>query len=356
MATHAPDIPCDASELAVLLVGGFGHASSVFDEWARNEAPFQLAAAVRTLADEPLDGVLAHPWAQRHAATVHESVEAALAASPARLAVVSTRPGMIAPSLMSVLDAGLDAIAEKPLATDPQALRALFALARCRGRRILAMLSMRSQSAFVRAREWVAQGRIGEPMLVNARKSYKWGRRPAWFGDRAAYGGTWPWVGIHALDMATFITGLWPTSVTAHHANRAHPDFPGCEDVCAGVFTLSNGGLLDVSVDLLRPATAPTHGDDFCRVVGTEGILEANASAGWCRLTTRDGQPVEQPCGADRGTLYASALRFASDPQAGLDETTLAFRLTDAVLQARESADTGRTLAIDGAQWQMGAT
>jgi predicted dehydrogenase len=336
-----------------LLLGGFGHASAVFDEWIRTSLPIRLVGAAQTLTEEPIDGILKHPWARQFAPTIYGDVDAALAAGQASLAVVSTRPGRICATVRRAVEAGLDVIAEKPLAIDEEELRGLFTRVRERGRRIVPMLSMRAHPTFAQAREWVRQGRIGAPVLVNARKSYKWGVRPSWFGERAEYGGTWPWVGIHALDMAQFITGLFPVSVTAHHANRGHRDLPGCEDICAGVFQLENGGLLTASIDILRPGGAPTHGDDYCRIVGTEGVIEAGASTGIAKLLRQHDEPLEEDCGREPLDIYGVVQRFAADPTAGLEETSLAFKMTDAVLQARESADTGRTMMIDARQWDL---
>ena len=44
------------SEVSVLLVGGFGHAVWVFDEWSRDNAAVRLVGAVQTLPDESLEG------------------------------------------------------------------------------------------------------------------------------------------------------------------------------------------------------------------------------------------------------------------------------------------------------------
>jgi predicted dehydrogenase len=212
---------------------------------------------------------------------------------------------------------------------------------------------MRAMPAFQRAREWVQAGKIGEPVLVNARKSYRWGVRPEWYGDREMYGGTWPWVGIHAVDMSAFITGLSPVSVSAQQANRAHPDRPGCEDSCSGLFQLDNGGSLTASVDILRPETAPTHGDDYCRVVGTNGIIEANASAGNLRLLQNGAESVEQACSRVQQPIYGPFLESLGDPAADREETALGFMLTDAVLQAREAADTKKILPLNPKQWSV---
>ena len=40
--------------------------------------------------------------------------------------------------------------------------------------------------------------------LIDARKSYKLGKRPAYYHRRETYGGTIPWVGSHAIDWVLY--------------------------------------------------------------------------------------------------------------------------------------------------------
>ena len=65
----------EAGTVNVLLVGGFGHAVWVFDEWARDAAAVRLVGAVQTLPDEPLDGFLAHPWAAQFSPEVYQDID-----------------------------------------------------------------------------------------------------------------------------------------------------------------------------------------------------------------------------------------------------------------------------------------
>lgn len=241
------------------------------------------------------------------------------------------------------LKAGCHLILEKPVALARERVAVLENMARERDLRVMAQLSMRSLPAFVAAREAVQSGRIGQPILVNARKSYRWGKRPPWFNDRHTYGGTWPWVGIHALDMTHFVTDLKAVSVTATHANLAHPEMPGCEDVCSGQFLLQGGIPLSVSVDLCRPESAPTHGDDWIRVVGTRGIIEANASKGYCELMEAGKEPCPLPLNDEEAPIYVDFLKTLATASP-FDDT--AFHLTGAALAARDAADSGQPIDL----------
>ena len=167
----------------------------------------------------------------------------------------------------------------------------------------------------------IQSGEIGDVVLLNARKSYKWGERAEWFGKRELYGGTIPWVAIHAIEMVHHLSGRDFVSVSAMQSNRAHPDRPGCEDNGIINFSLSGGGHASVSFDILRPKAAATHGDDWVRIVGSTGVIEASLDRGWCKVTTMETAEREMPL-PTRGAYHAPFLRslrqgefFARDSQ-----------------------------------------
>ena len=91
-----------------------------------------------------------------------------------------------------------------------------------RGVQCIAMLSNPYHGVIRGARQLATDGRFGKIVIVNARKSYKWGSRPDWFGNREWYGNTIGWIGIHALDMIQAVTGKRFTSVAAMLSNASH--------------------------------------------------------------------------------------------------------------------------------------
>lgn len=176
---------------------------------------------------------------------------------------------------IAAANAGAHVITEKPLATTIDNLKKLKQAVLENRVRLTALFSMRTEPRFRTMRAAIEGGAIGEPILVTAQKSYKFGAsRPEFYKDNATYGGTIPWVGIHAIDFAHFTTKLDFTRAAAIQGNKDHPDYPGCEDFVGALFGLSNGGSAVITMDYLRPETAPTHGDDRLRVIGSEGVIE----------------------------------------------------------------------------------
>jgi len=329
-ANRPPRIAC---------VGGFGHAVDVFDDFHSlgGSAGILLGALCPAWEGEDLDWVAGHPWVEASQPRRYECLDALLL-------IVSTRPDWIADAIERGLRAGCHVVTEKPLALDCARLDELEVLAVERARSVQAMLSMRRWKAFAVARDWVRQGLVGEVLLLDTRKSYKWGRRPRWFNDRGAYGGTWPWIGIHNLDMAHYLTGRHAVWVAAQHGNGHHPDFPGCEDVASGVFRLEGGLQMTASIDLCREEAAATHGDDWCRVVGAAGTIEISASRGRLALH-RDGREQLEAPGTEPIPIYRDWLgSVCTDSPLPPDNT--AFRLTRSALVARHSADSGEASSI----------
>ena len=103
---------------------------------------------------------------------------------------------------------GCHVISEKPLAGTLRELQQLRDARDKTGARVTALLPMRLMPAFRAAHKAVAGGLIGEPVLVTAQKSYQWGETRPWFYRTAQdYGGSIPWVAIHAVDFIRYVTG-----------------------------------------------------------------------------------------------------------------------------------------------------
>lgn len=332
--------------IRVAFVGGFGHAVDVFDDFrALGERCSRLVACAPAYAGESLEGFSSHPWVRDSGAKQFDTLDAMLASDPPDLLIVSTRPDQISHCIEKGLKRGCHIISEKPFALDLATLDKLWSLSRQHSQRVEGMFSMRRDPVFRKARDLIADGVVGQVVLLNTRKSYKWGERAEWFKERGKYGGTWPWVGIHNLDMACLLTGGKVRRCFTVHVNRAHSDFRQCEDVAAGVFQLSNGELMTASIDLLRPDSADTHGDDFCRVVGTRGSMEISSRRK--RISLERGQGTEEikASAADYPT-YSQAFRSVESCLDRYDPDD-AFELCKAAIRARDFADRVRDGKMD---------
>jgi predicted dehydrogenase len=241
---------------------------------------------------------------------------------------------------------GIHVLAEKPGALTLADLDRLEGEVRRAGVRYSIMLTMRGMPIFQAARQAVSAGAIGEPILISSQKSYKFGSsRPWYYGKRETYGGSIPWIGIHALDYMRWVSGKEYARVAAFEGNKAHPATPGCEDYGALLFSLAGGGTATCHLDFLRPENAPTHGDARLRIAGSEGVLEATEVGDRVNLISAKGKVGDMPLPppVDLFTTFVAELRGQG---AHLISQADAFAIARICLKARDAADSGNWVSL----------
>lgn len=338
------------SNLKVVCIGGFGHSVCVFDEML-SLSDVNLSAAGPAYEGENLDFIKNHKLFDS-SVKVYEDYKKMLDEIKPDAAIISTRLDRIPAAAMDSAGRGIACICEKPLALDPDTLGKLHDVFAKKNVPLMAMFTARGESAFRTARRVYRSGAIGEAVLANARKSYKWGTRPEWFADRSKYGGTIGWVGIHGLDFINFITSQNFTSVAAMQGNFAHPERADCEDNCGLLLELGNGGHATVSVDLFRPESCETHGDDWVRIVGTKGIIEASGRKETCTVLEEGKSPYKAEPDEPKA-IFAEFFNSLQGKGGNCDVSRqVSFQLTNTCLRAREAADSKTIKQIDNDIWE----
>ena len=308
-------------------IGTCGHAKEAHHHWAGR-------------ANVTLCGVA--PWSAHELASKSFAPEvpyfsdalAMLDEARPDVAVVSPVFGLAAEAVIACAARGIDVLCEKPVATTQAQLSRVERAVKESGIRFCAMHEMRFFPTFYEGARLVREGAVGEICLVSAQKSYKFSsRNPAWYADRALFGGTIPWVGIHAIDWIYYFTGKRFLSVTAQSDGQS----PERAAVCQ--FMLEGGVPASLSIDYHRPKAAPTHGDDRIRVVGTRGVLEICGDV----LRLLDERGERTVASAPIATLWERFL--AGEEPIPADEI---FYLTRVALLAREAADTGEKINLMG--------
>jgi predicted dehydrogenase len=241
---------------------------------------------------------------------------------------------------------GIHVLSEKPAATTLSDLAQLEQAIRESHVHYSIMLDMRTDPIFQAARRAVQEGAVGEVILISSQKSYKYGAdRPWFYKERKTYGGTIPWIGIHALDFMQWVSGQKYTAVAAYEGSKAHPQSPGCEDHVGLLLRLANGGTATCHLDFLRPEVAPTHGDDRLRIAGSEGVLEVWGNEHRASLVSPKGTSGDLPLppAIDFFSAFIAQLRGESQPLVSSSE---AFDITRVCLNARDAADTGNWVKL----------
>ncbi|UEJ81609.1 Gfo/Idh/MocA family oxidoreductase [Brachybacterium halotolerans subsp. kimchii] len=190
------------------------------------------------LADLDLPG----PTAKREAfglenARVYDDVAAMLEAEDLDLVSVTTPPSAHAPLAIQVLEAGVNAVVEKPMATSLEECDAMLAAQRASGKILSTIAQNRFRDEMARLKAVLDSGKIGP--LSHARIASEWWRGHSyydlwWRGTWASEGGG-PTLNhaIHHIDIALWLLGR-PLAVSAMMTNAQH-DNAEVEDLSTAI-------------------------------------------------------------------------------------------------------------------------
>jgi predicted dehydrogenase len=279
--------------------------------------------------------------------TLYETYQEMLEKEELDLAVICLPYARNALAICAAAEAGLDILSEKPVAVNRSDLDRVERTVKSTGVRLSAMFAMRYASPIYTVWRTVGQGEIGKPCLARAQKSYKWGDgRPWFYKDKEIYGSTILWVGIHAVDYLRWCTGLEVRRVSGFHSNLAHPESPDAQDNAVISLELENGATAAITMDYLRPETAPTHGDDRIRIAGSKGIVESFSDEDTVELVTGEKKPHEIKLEEPELPLFADFVGELRGQRTSLIGPDEAVRVTRICIAATEAAEKQHTIAV----------
>jgi predicted dehydrogenase len=184
------------------------------------------------------------------------------------------------------LENGKPILCEKPLVTTKAEAEALAALAKSKKVLLMEAMWTRCIPAFRKAREWVREGRIGAPSLVEAAFCFKAAYDPKdrLFDPKLAGGALFD-AGVYPIEFATGILGENPDSV----AGVAHIGETGVDYFTAMSLLFPSGAVASLSCGL----TAAVPRD--ARVYGESGSVAVYDFLGArkCERFDQDGKLVE---------------------------------------------------------------
>jgi predicted dehydrogenase len=186
-------------------------------------------------------------------------------------------PDLRAPLGVRCMRAGKDYLADKPGITTLKQLAEVRKAVKETGRKFAIMYSERLEvRSAVYAGELVKQGAIGRVIQTINLGPHRMNipSRPAWFFDKARYGGILCDIGSHQADQFLYYTNSTTAKVVAAQVgNVAFPQYPKFEDFGDMVMS-GNGGTGYVRVDWFTPDGLSTWGDGRLFILGTEGYIE----------------------------------------------------------------------------------
>ncbi len=322
--------------MRLAFIGGCGH--SYLKRLLKNPAyTFNGPIAV---ASDGIDTPRAKEFANNLgvATTFYESAEEMLDDVKPEVVNVGAVYGLAGEVIARVLRRGIPVVSDKPVAGTWEQLTELKRLTAANASaRLISEFEYRCRPAIRAARQAVRDGAIGEVVLATAQKSYRFGTRPAWYGDRKKYGSTILWVASHGIDWVHYVTGKRYARVTGRHGNLTHPELPQMEDHTINLYEFHGGGTAAIHADYLRPDKAPTHGDDRLRIVGSKGQLEVLDEK--CVLMTNDQPPIDITATVSPRSGPEEMMAAALGESDAVFSTDQSLYIAGVLLHSRDAAD-----------------
>ncbi|HHT36686.1 MAG: Gfo/Idh/MocA family protein [Candidatus Wallacebacter cryptica] len=325
--------------MRVCIIGGSGHASFVFRAMSADPT-IEVVGIAPGSEGENTAKFMKEAEKRGQSPKYYDDYRVMLDELKPDIAAVNCHFGDHAKVNFEVLSRKIHLFGEKPLATTMEELAVLEKEYERAGVEVAAMLGLRYDPAFYTAWHAVQDGKIGEVRLLTAQKSYRLGSRPNFFKNRVSYGGTIPWVGSHAIDWVYWFAGEDFISVMAHHSAMHNRGLGTMEMTGLCHFEFTNEVFGSVNIDYLRPSTAESHGDDRVRAAGTKGVIEVRGGRVYLISADQPGTqelPLMQP-----PAFFAEFVKQVRGEGQCLVSAKDSFRVTEACLRARESADTGK--------------
>ncbi len=176
-----------------------------------------------------------------------------------------------------VLQAGKDYFTDKTPFTALDQLAEARRVVAATGRKYMVYFSERLHvECAMHAGDLVHGGAIGRVVQVLGLGPHRLGTgRPAWFFERAKYGGILGDIGSHQVEQYLFYSGATDATVTqaavGNFANAATPEF---EDFGEASLAGDNGTSNYFRVDWFTPPGLSTWGDGRTVILGTKGYIE----------------------------------------------------------------------------------
>ena len=292
----------DARPVRLLILGAGGWGGQHAREYAAIDGA-EVVAAVDTRPD-----ALAAFLAEHGIRDGHASLEAALARGGFDAASNVTPDAVHHSTTLALLGAGVPVLCEKPLAPTGPLAREMAEAATASGLANAVNLRYRVVPAFAEAARIVASGAVGRVRHVEAAYLQSWLIQPAWGDWRTDP--AWLWrlstghgstgvlgdVGIHILDLASFVAGSDPTSISCRL--KTFDKAPGgrigeyaldANDSAVLHLELADGAIGTVTATRFA---AGHRNDLYVRVYGDEGGVEARYEDRDFRLRACLGEDV----------------------------------------------------------------
>lgn len=280
-----------------LAVAGFrhGHVFSLIAEARKLGIEVVAAAEEDASTRESLAG-------HQQITITHSSVEKMLSDVPFDILGIGdyfARRGSLA---LQGLKAGKHIIADKPLCTSIAECDQIAELAAAKKLSVGCMFGLRSSATLQAMKKKIAEGAIGtvRTLCITGQHPLMYGTRPAWYFEEGKQGGTINDIGIHAVDLIYWLTGLQIKEVCAARSwNAKAVQAPWFKDCAQVMLKLDNDAGVIADFSYLSPDRCGYSVRQYWRITvhGDNGVIEYQNGDNCLMFANSDSQKPESiPC------------------------------------------------------------
>lgn len=210
----------------------------------------------------------------------YESFEEMLVDSPCTIVAVGDVYARRGALVIAALRAGKHVISDKPICTHLAELDEIAALVKQNNLFLGCQLDLVESGTMRQLQRVILEGTIGNACTISiaAQHPLRVGSRAAWYFEPGLHGGTINDIGIHAFDLATWLTGSnWRDLLVAREWNSKAVDAPHFKD-CAQFLAVQESGVsCFADLSYLAPEKLGYELPQYWRVTvhGTKGMAEA---------------------------------------------------------------------------------
>ena len=247
----------------------------------------------------------------------YSSVEALLADKEIDAVYIATPVFCHKEQVFLAADAGKHILLEKPMGLTSKEGEEMEEYCKAKGVLLAVGFMMRLHGAHIEIKKLIDSGAIGTVVSAYAKfncnspvAAHKWRQTKAY-----GAGGTMMDMGIHCIDLLTYLTSLKITEATGIYGNQIFK-YPDTEDAATGVYKMDNGAIFTVEANFNLP-------DDLggCKfeIYGTKGTAVAEGTLGQLevgevRYKTRDEiEKGWQTLVYEAGNMYTKETEMFSD-------------------------------------------
>jgi myo-inositol 2-dehydrogenase/D-chiro-inositol 1-dehydrogenase len=231
-------------------------------------------------------------WAEKVGIPVRSQEITAISDDPKIDAVVITTPSNTHVQMIEVMaEAGKHIFCEKPIAFEPDMIQRAITAVEKVGVILQVGFNRRFDPDFLKVRQAVESGVIGEPHIINMTNRDP--KRPA-LEFIPGSGGLFMDFCIHDFDMIRFLTGSEVEEIYVRGANLVDPKIGELGDIDTALLTLK---LYSGAIGIINVCRETNYGyDQQVEVLGSKGsILAQNRRPTSVVLSRKDGVFMDQP-------------------------------------------------------------